>query len=547
MRREDMAHLYRARGLMAGFCCCWAGACVRRARHHHHNNNHHLHQQQQQHHQQHRQRRTSPTCMACTPRTLSTNVPPTQQPPSSSASSSSSPSSTSSALASVAVVALSPLAMSVMADGELGCYRPQAGHNGNIQDSGLYHDGFPVSMAPSLRTCYRYLNQTSRSFAAVIQALDGELRDAVCIFYLVLRALDTVEDDMTIPSAAKVPMLRDFHSFLYQHEWSYSLSNEKDRQVLEDFPTISLEFRKLAKIYRDVIGDICQRMGAGMAEVLQKKVGSMQEWDQYCHYVAGLVGIGLSRLFAASGLEDVVVGEDVALANSMGLFLQKTNIIRDYLEDTRDRREFWPQEAWSKYAGSLSDLARPENLCAAVGCLNELVTNALGHVPDVLTYLSRLRNQSVFNFCAIPQVMAIATLSACYNNPAVFGGVVKIRKGQAVTLMMDATSLASVRAMMLQYAQEIQRCIPPDDPSATQTRDIVLRIKAMSRAGASSSSSSGGGDSGDAQEEEEVNGRHQGTGFMSPLSLTMGMVLAALGWQYWATVQGVAAKYLQGL
>ena len=28
----------------------------------------------------------------------------------------------------------------------------------------------------------------------------------------------------------------------------------------------------------------------------------------------------------------------------MGLFLQKTNIIRDYLEDYVDGRAFWPQE-----------------------------------------------------------------------------------------------------------------------------------------------------------------------------------------------------------
>ena len=36
------------------------------------------------------------------------------------------------------------------------------------------------------------LVKTSRSFAMVIQELGDELRDAVCIFYLVLRALDTV-------------------------------------------------------------------------------------------------------------------------------------------------------------------------------------------------------------------------------------------------------------------------------------------------------------------------------------------------------------------
>jgi len=36
--------------------------------------------------------------------------------------------------------------------------------------------------------------------------------------------------------------------------------------------------------------------------------------------------------------------------------------------------------------------------------MNELIMNALGHVPDVIEYLSHIRNQSVFNFCAIPQV-----------------------------------------------------------------------------------------------------------------------------------------------
>lgn len=67
-------------------------------------------------------------------------------------------------------------------------------------------------------------------------------------------------------------------------------------------------------------------------------------FHQYCHYVAGLVGVGLSRLFSASKLEDKIVGEDKKLSNSMGLFLQKTNVIRDYLEDIREQREFWPKE-----------------------------------------------------------------------------------------------------------------------------------------------------------------------------------------------------------
>ncbi|XP_017278673.1 squalene synthase isoform X1 [Kryptolebias marmoratus] len=377
-----------------------------------------------------------------------------------------------------------------------------------------------AAMTETLRTCYVYLNQTSRSFAAVIQALDGELRHAVCIFYLVLRALDTVEDDMTIPLDKKVPMLNDFHMYLYREEWCFTESHEKDRQVLEDFPTISLEFRNLAQEYRDVISDICHRMGVGMAEFLEKKVGSMQEWDQYCHYVAGLVGIGLSKLFSASQLEDPEVGQDTELANSMGLFLQKTNIIRDYLEDTQEGRHFWPQEAWSQFTSRLEDLAHPEKLESALSCLNLLVTDALHHVPDVIAYLSRLHNQSVFNFCAIPQVMAIATLSRCYNNPLVFQGVVKIRKGQAVTLMMEATNMIAVQTIITQYSQEILQKVSVTDPSRDKTLHILAVIQeksALPRSGFSSR-----------------------THHLSPMYLSAAMLLAALSWQYLSTTAAQA-------
>lgn len=46
----------------------------------------------------------------------------------------------------------------------------------------------------------------------------------------------------------------------------------------------------------------------------------------------------------------------------MGLFLQKTNIIRDYLEDYVDGRAFWPQDVWKKHAktGQLGEFALPQ-------------------------------------------------------------------------------------------------------------------------------------------------------------------------------------------
>ncbi|XP_053314627.1 squalene synthase-like [Spea bombifrons] len=333
------------------------------------------------------------------------------------------------------------------------------------------------SMSDSLQTCYRYLNETDPSFGPVIQILEGELGHAVCIHYLVLRALDTVEDDYTISLERKIPMLRNFHTYLYDPEWKFTESKEKHRQVVIDFPTISLEFRNLAVVYQEIIVDICAKMGEGMAEFQEKKVDSLIQLDKYCHYTSGLFGIGLSRLFSASELEDANVGQDTYFSNSTGVLLQKVDIIVDYLEDQLEGREFWPREVWSKYAKKLSDLAKPENIVPAVQCLNELITNALNHVPDVLTYLSWLKNQSIFNVCAIIHVRSIATLAACYNNQQVFKDFVKIRKGQTVTLMMDATNMDAVKAITLQYIEEIYQKIPLTDPSSDKTKRILSSIR----------------------------------------------------------------------
>ena len=48
------------------------------------------------------------------------------------------------------------------------------------------------------------LNKVSRSFAIVIEQLGDELRNAICIFYLVLRGLDTVGDLIFMVSESRM-------------------------------------------------------------------------------------------------------------------------------------------------------------------------------------------------------------------------------------------------------------------------------------------------------------------------------------------------------
>ncbi|KAI9354262.1 hypothetical protein DFJ73DRAFT_795203 [Zopfochytrium polystomum] len=78
-----------------------------------------------------------------------------------------------------------------------------------------------------------------------------------------------------------------------------------DRFLLEQFDAVIDQFLRLDKPYRDVITDITRRMGAGMAEFCEPglSVESMDDYNLYTHYVAGLVGLGLTGLFVATGLE----------------------------------------------------------------------------------------------------------------------------------------------------------------------------------------------------------------------------------------------------
>ncbi|KAG6779560.1 hypothetical protein POTOM_015952 [Populus tomentosa] len=391
---------------------------------------------------------------------------------------------------------------------------------------------------PHWAFCYSMLHRVSRSFALVIQQLDTELRNAVCIFYLVLRALDTVglflltlcftnvdapEDDTSIPTDVKVPILIAFHRHIYDHDWHFSCGTKDYKVLMDQFHNVSNAFLELGKgsvlqpfatcltgmiedlivlgsIYQEAIEDITKRMGEGMAKFILKEVGdvgccnaglkddawiinlrkkdfsysdmqveSIDDYDEYCYYVAGLVGLGLSKLFHASGLEDLAPD---SLSNSMGLFLQKTNIIRDYLEDINEipkSRMFWPREIWSKYVNKLEDLKLEGNSVKAVQCLNDMVTNALIHMDDCLKYLSELRDPAIFRFCAIPQIMAIGTLAMCYNNVNVFRGVVKMRRGLTAQVIHQTKTMDDVYGAFFDFSCMLKSKVDNSDPNAMKT------------------------------------------------------------------------------
>lgn len=336
------------------------------------------------------------------------------------------------------------------------------------------------------KICYKFLDQTSRSFSAVIKELHPELLLPVTIFYLVLRGLDTIEDDTSIPLDTKEPLLRNFKDFLTQDGWNFTGNRpeEKDRELLVQFQNIITEFKNMKPAYQAIVKDITDKMGNGMADYCVKaatedaSVKTIEEYDLYCYYVAGLVGEGLTRLFVEAEFGNPALLERPELQKSMGLFLQKTNIIRDIREDFDDDRRFWPKEIWSKHVDNFEDLFKPENKEAALNCNSEMILNALEHADECLFYLAGLREQSVFNFCAIPQSMAIATLELCFRNYAMFERNIKITKGDACELMVQSTQNLNVLCdTFRRLTRAIHKKNTPKDPNFLKISIVCGKVR----------------------------------------------------------------------
>ncbi|CAG8573533.1 4318_t:CDS:2 [Gigaspora margarita] len=310
---------------------------------------------------------------------------------------------------------------------------------------------------------------TSGSFAAIIMDLDPKLRDLVCIFYLCLRGMDTIEDDMTLPIEKKAPLLRSFYKNINQKGWTFT----------EKFDVVIEEFLLLPEECQAIIINITKQMGNGMADFAsiltcdKYNIITLKDFDKYCYYVAGLVGIGISDLFNSVGATIPDTTKNLDIIISMGIFLQKLNILRDFVEDLNENRRFWPKEIWYQYVSEIEDLILVENKEKALNCLSALVLNTLLHVPDCLNYLILLDDPDIFSFAATPLVMGYSTLASTFKNYDSYSKVIKIRKGEGAKLFFRCTSMSEVAKIFFEYTQVIiSRNNDPQDPNFVKINDI---------------------------------------------------------------------------
>lgn len=202
------------------------------------------------------------------------------------------------------------------------------------------------------------LEGSSRTFALSIPLLPEPLRQETTIAYLLFRVADTFEDEPVWSTTEKVQTLATIQSMLSGESpeaaisavaegiKQASLSDPGYTRLLDNMSGLAAAFTELSDEAQAMIGAHLSRTIDGMSEFLQREnpPATVEEVQEYCYYVAGIVGELLTDLFAkqSPSLADARAELD-GLAPAFGEALQLVNILRDVASDADAGRRFVPQ------------------------------------------------------------------------------------------------------------------------------------------------------------------------------------------------------------
>jgi farnesyl-diphosphate farnesyltransferase len=311
------------------------------------------------------------------------------------------------------------------------------------------------------------LPHVSRTFALTIPQLPAALRIPVTNAYLLCRIADTIEDEPALSPPETLAFLQRFMSALAGRGDSGMLSLElgkrlsdrtlaTERELVRNMQrvidvTASLSAAQRTPIHR-CVELMCYGMPRFQSTASLRGLPRLIDLDDYCYYVAGVVGDMLTDLFCEYSPEIARHRAGLqSLAVSFAQGLQMTNILKDVWED-RSRGACWlPQEVFSRHGVDLARLApEPYDPGFAAG-MRELVAVAHAHLRNALEYTLLIpgKEAGIRRFCLWAIGLAVLTLQKINRNPKfTTGAQVKVSR-KAVALTRISTGLVLRHDWML--------------------------------------------------------------------------------------------------
>jgi farnesyl-diphosphate farnesyltransferase len=316
--------------------------------------------------------------------------------------------------------------------------------------------------------CREILPAVSRTFALSIRLLPGELGAAVRCAYLVCRIADTIEDEATMDAVDKAPLFdalaASFDSEANAAQFTTTAAvltgDEACVRLVRNSDLVFASYRALPGRTGGLVRHWVVEMITGMRKFVLAyphgvRIQSLEEYKEYCYYVAGTVGYLLTDLWYEHS-PSIGAAQYQALRERSRAFaeaLQTVNILKDVARDAEHENSIYVPEQLLKAHGSAhatilaSDRAQQNG--AALAALIQLAWKDLDEAKTYLLTIPR-RAVSIRLFCALPLLFAYATLRDLTRQPGALmrREVVKISRGEVKSLtILSMLGVLSNRAM----------------------------------------------------------------------------------------------------
>jgi phytoene synthase len=194
-----------------------------------------------------------------------------------------------------------------------------------------------VDLTEAYRECERITWSQARNFAYGIRLLPPAKRRGLAVIYAFARRIDDIGDG-ALPSERKIDDLESARQAVLNLDGANLDGNGQADPVLLALADVKRNFPVPMEAFGELI-DGC------VADVRGTRYETFEDLHYYCRCVAGSVGRLSLGIFGTSHDLD----EAARLADSLGVALQLTNILRDIREDHQNGRTYLPAEDLAKF------------------------------------------------------------------------------------------------------------------------------------------------------------------------------------------------------
>jgi farnesyl-diphosphate farnesyltransferase len=334
-----------------------------------------------------------------------------------------------------------------------------------------------VAQRDARRFCEAILPAVSRTFALGIRVLPGHLGQAVLDAYLLCRIADTVEDAPGIAPEAKSVLFREMLAgfddptavarFMAGVD---GLPGEPAHLALvEHADLVYGHFSELPARTRAVVREWVTEMVVGMEKFVHRypdgiRIQTLDEYKEYCYYVAGTVGYMLTDLWFEHA-PSIGKARYAILRERCRAFaeaLQTVNILKDVAVDAEKENSIYvPEELLRAHGSTQGRILAPDLVSINREALGRLIDLAWHDLEEARTYLLDIprRAISIRLFCLLPLLFAYATMRDLVQSTAMLrpGGTVKISRREVKSLLMAGPMLVMSNAGVRKLVERVRR------------------------------------------------------------------------------------------